>query len=200
MSYLAGTAFDFYFDCFTMDNGPRDEAKDYVKVKGVMLQKFSIQKTESEIMKEAISLEYDSSDIQTSLTRAANLHSQAKFNEQAKFGLLRDSRKSDQMLLQFVRFRGAKSYNEINQTCVEYSDKLKMMDGPVTKNGNKGVRFTVQIESKDSRIEDLCKQAENLHLMATKQPRPARQSESQRYNCSKKGDYASQCCSRQDPR
>ena len=56
VAYLAGTAFDFYFDRFTMDNGWTDEAKDYGKVKGVMLENFSVRKTEYEIMKEAISL------------------------------------------------------------------------------------------------------------------------------------------------
>ena len=158
--YLAGTAFDFYLDRFTMDNGPTDEAKDYGKVKGVMLEKFSVRKTESEIMKEAISLEYDG-DIQTFVIRADKLYSQAKFNGQAKFGLLRDSLKSDQMLLQFLLFRGAKSYNEIKQACTEYSDNRKMMDGPGKSNEIKGVRFTVQNEPEDSRIENLYKQVEN---------------------------------------
>ena len=63
-----------------MDSGLTDEAKDYVKVKWVMLEKFSVRKTESEIMKEAISLEYDGGDIQTFLTRADKLYSQPKFN------------------------------------------------------------------------------------------------------------------------
>ena len=34
VAYLAGTAFGFYFDRFTMDNVPTDEAKDYKKLKG----------------------------------------------------------------------------------------------------------------------------------------------------------------------
>ena len=70
VAYLAVTAFDFYFDRFTMDNGPKDKAKDYCKVKGVMLENFSVRKTESELMKEAIALEYDKGDVQTFLTRA----------------------------------------------------------------------------------------------------------------------------------
>ena len=199
VAYLAGRAFDFYFDRFTMDNGPTDEAKDCGKVKRVMLEKYSVRKTESEIMKGAKSLEYDGGDIQTSLTRADKLYSQAKFNDQAKFGLLRDSLKSDQMLLQFVLFRGAKNYDEIKQACVEYSDNRKMMDGPITNNERKGVRFTVQSEPKDSRIDDLRKKVENLHLMVTKQHRSARQSEPVCYNCNKKGQYASQCHSLQEP-
>ena len=51
VSYVARSAFDFDFDHFMMDNGPTDEAKDCSKVKGVMLEKFSVRKTESEIVK-----------------------------------------------------------------------------------------------------------------------------------------------------
>ena len=39
-AYLSDAAFDFYFDCFTLDNAPNEEAKDYVLVKKVMLEKF----------------------------------------------------------------------------------------------------------------------------------------------------------------
>ena len=108
VAYQAGTAFDFYFHRFTMYVGPTDEAKDYSKVKGVMLEKFSVRKTESEIMKEAISLEYGGGDIQNFLTRADNSCLQAKLNEQVKSRLLRDSLKSDQMLQQFVLFGSEK--------------------------------------------------------------------------------------------
>ena len=72
------------------------------------------------------------------------------------------------MLLQFVLFSGAKIYNEIKQACIEYSNSRRMMDGPVTTNERKGVRFTVHSGLKDSRIEALCKQVENLHLMGTR--------------------------------
>ena len=56
VAYLTGAAFNFYFDRFTLDNGPIDEAKDYAVGKKVMLEKLSIQKAESEIMRDALSL------------------------------------------------------------------------------------------------------------------------------------------------
>ena len=56
VAYLTGAAGNFCFDRFTLDNGPIDEAKDYEVVKKVMLEKFSIQKAESEIMRNALSL------------------------------------------------------------------------------------------------------------------------------------------------
>ena len=140
MAHLPGTAFDFYFDRFTVDSDPTNKVKDYVEAKSVMLESFSVRKIESQIMKEAISLEYDDGDIQAFLTRAHKLYSQAKFKKQSKFGLLRDFPKSDRMSLQFMLVRGAKSYNEIKKACIEYSDNRKIVAGPVTNNG----RFTVQ--------------------------------------------------------
>ena len=85
---MAGTALDFYFYRSKTDNGPTNEAKAYVKVKGVMLEKFSVGKTESEIIEEALFLGVERSYIQTSLTTADKSYSQAKFSEQAKFGIL----------------------------------------------------------------------------------------------------------------
>ena len=56
VAYLAGTAFYFDFDRFTMDKSPTYEAKDYGRVKGVMLEKPSVRNTQSKIIKEATSL------------------------------------------------------------------------------------------------------------------------------------------------
>ena len=173
-------------------------SKTMVKLNGVMLEKSSAWKTESEIMKEAIFLEYDGGGIQTFLTRADKSYSQEKFSEQAKFGLLRDSLESDRTLLQFVLFRGEKSKNQIKQACVEYADNRKMMEGAVKNKERKGIRFRVQSNPKDYRIHDLCKQVENFHLMVIKKPRSARESEPVCYKCINKGHYAWQCRSRQE--
>ena len=102
------------------------------------------------------------------------------------------------MLLQFVLVRRAKSYNEIELSSVEYSDNCRMMDGPVANSGRKGVRFIVQNEPKDSGIEGLCLQVESFHLMVTKQPPSARQSEPECCKSNKRGHYASTCGSRQE--
>ncbi len=70
VAYLSDAAFEFYFDRFTLDNAPIQEAKDYGLVKEVMLEKFSAQETESEIMRDALNLRYDGGDIPTFLSRA----------------------------------------------------------------------------------------------------------------------------------
>ncbi len=47
-------------------------------------------------------------------------------------------------------------------------------------------------DPKEDKIDELCEQVENLHLMIMKQPRKAqKQAETVCYKCSKKGHYAS---------
>ncbi len=70
VAYLSDSAFDFYFDCFTLDKSPTEESNDYGLVKTVMLVKLSAQKTESEVMREAFTFRYEGEDLPTSLSRA----------------------------------------------------------------------------------------------------------------------------------
>ncbi len=101
---------DFYFDRFTLDNALTEEAKDCDAVKKMMLEKFSTQKTDSEVMREALNLRYDGEDIPTFSSRTDKVYSQAKFGENVKFEPLTDAVKSYQMFSQFVLFRGSKNY------------------------------------------------------------------------------------------
>ncbi len=71
IAYLSETAFDSY-------NAPTEEVKDYGLVMKVMLEKFSTQKTESKIMREALTLRYDGGDIPSFLSRADKVCNQAK--------------------------------------------------------------------------------------------------------------------------
>ncbi len=70
VAYLSDSAFEFYFDRFSLANAPTEEAKDYGLAKKVMLEKFSTQNTESEIMREALTFRYGRRDIPTFLSRA----------------------------------------------------------------------------------------------------------------------------------
>ena len=185
--FLSGQAFYFDFDRFTMDNSPNSGAKDYATVKKIMLEKFSTQKTEAEIMKDAVTLSYDGGDIKAFITKAEKAYNQAKFNDSAKFGLLREALNGDHMLLQFVLFRGAKDYISVKKACLEFAENKKMLDSPSS------VPTATNTDRKDERIDELCKQIENLHLLMSKQNRPPRVSEPKCHRCKKTGHYASQC-------
>ena len=53
-----------------MDNGPTTEAKNYQVIKDVMLKKFSAEKSEAEIIKDAMSLSYGGVCVQEFFTSA----------------------------------------------------------------------------------------------------------------------------------
>ncbi len=116
VAYLNGSAFDFYFDRFTLDNANTEEAKENGLVKKVMLEKFSTQKTESEIMREALTLRYDGGDIPNFLSRADKVYNRSRVGENVKFELLRDALKSDQMFFQFLLFRGSNNYEGMKKS------------------------------------------------------------------------------------
>ncbi len=193
VAYLGGEVFDFYFERFTIENGPILEAKNYQLVKKEMLKKFSTQKSEAEVMLDTISLTYDGGDIPTFLVKAEKAYNRAKFNEQAKYGLLIEALKSDQLLLQFVLLRGAKSYDEVKKYCTDYAENQKMMKNPAGKQMNQvptrknNARF-----SNDTHIDELCREVEKLHLFMSRVPRNQRQQKPLCHEWIKKGHYASQ--------
>ncbi len=73
-------------------------------VKKLMPEKFFIQKTDSEILRDALSLQCDGGDIPTFLSRADKVYNQAKVEDNMKFELLRDSLKPGLMLFQLLLF------------------------------------------------------------------------------------------------
>ncbi len=81
VAYLSDATFDFYFDRFTLGKDPTKEAKDYGLLRKVILENVSIGKTEYEIMREALTLQYDGADIPNFLSRTNKVYNQAKVGE-----------------------------------------------------------------------------------------------------------------------
>ena len=88
-------AFECYFDNFTKDNVPNEEARSFKKVKAALLDKFSTKKTDAEVMKETVNIVYKRTNVQEFVVEASTLYKKAKFIDQAKLGLIRDAIKSD---------------------------------------------------------------------------------------------------------
>ncbi len=100
--------------------------------------------------------------------------------------------KPDQMVFQFVLFRRSKTYEGIKKACLEYVENIKMMESsaiPIFQKVKK-----IEKDSKDNKIDELCKQIQNLNLMIMQQPRRAlKQREAVCCKYGKKDHYASQC-------
>ena len=58
--------------------------------------------------------------------KPSKIYKEAKFNDRAKFGLIREIFKSDQGMLQFVSLKEADMYEEVKETCLEYADNQKV--------------------------------------------------------------------------
>ena len=126
--YLAGKAFDYYFENFTSENQPTELARNYPEVKRLMLEKFAPKKASAVLMKEAVNLKYTTGDIKSFVEDADRLYKEAKFNEEAKLGLFRDAIKGNPVLLQFAMLRGATSYEEVKQACLEFAENQKILE------------------------------------------------------------------------
>ena len=112
--------------------------------------------------------------------------------ENVEFDLLRHAVKLDQKFFHFVLFRGAKDYETIKKSCFEYAEKIKMMDGSAVPLFQQTKKFDE--DPKENEIDELCKKAENLHLIIMKQPRQApKHVELVCYRCGQKGHYVLQC-------
>ncbi len=64
-----------------VDNGLTPEAQNYQVIKIYLLKKFAAHNLEAEVMRDAICLKCDGSDIQTFLVKAERAHNQSKHNE-----------------------------------------------------------------------------------------------------------------------
>ena len=174
MAYLDGDVFQYYFDNFTEDNSPNDQARSFQKVKTALLEKFSTKKTEAEVMKEAVNLVHRGDNVKKFSVKASELYKEADFNDLANFGLIREAIKSDQGMIHFVFLRNADMYEKVRETCLEYADKQKGFS-------SQGKQVTDQMRSahqeneeekfqKDNseKVDILCKKSEQLELLISK--------------------------------
>ncbi len=133
------------------------------------MEKFSIQKTDSEIMRDALSLLLDEGDTLNFLSRADEVYSQTKVGNNIKFELLRNSLKSDPMFFQFVLFRGSKTHKDVGKMFLEYAENIKMMEGKTMSIFQR--EEWMDKKEREDKIDELCKQDENHNSMMMKQPR-----------------------------
>ena len=73
-------------------------------------------------MTEAVNLCQNGGNVKELLVKASKLYKEAKFKDQAKFGLIREAIKSDQGMFHFVLLRKADTYEKVRRNCLEYSD------------------------------------------------------------------------------
>ncbi len=166
---MAKVEFDFSFGGFTLKNAPNEEAKHYKVLKVVMLEKFLAKKNESEIKREVISNQYYGKEILTFLSGADKIYNMVKIGDKVKFELLQHTGKPNQMFFRFEFFRKSETNDGIKIACLEYTGNSEMIEGSETSTFQKKNKFDK--DPKDNRMDDLCKQEENLRLIRMEQSR-----------------------------
>ncbi len=70
------------------------------------------------------------------------------------------------MFFRFLLFRGSKNYEGIKKAFLEYAANIKMVDGTAVPIFQQTKKFDK--DPKEIKIDELCKQVENLSLMTMK--------------------------------
>ena len=78
--------------------------------------------------------------------KASKLYKEAKFNEQANFGLLSEDIKSDKGMSQFIFLRKADAFEKVRETWLKYPDNQKLFV-------SKGEQITDQTRSGHQEVE-----------------------------------------------
>ena len=78
--------------------------------------------------------------------KASKLYKEAKFNDQAKFGLLREAILSDKGMLQFIFLRKADAFEKVTETWLKYPDNQKLF-------ASQGEQITDQTRSGHQEVE-----------------------------------------------
>ena len=73
VGHLSDKAFGIFYEYFTRDGQPIEDAKGYSKVKAKLLETFAPRKTTDHIITEAVQLNYDGSDITAFVQRLRSL-------------------------------------------------------------------------------------------------------------------------------
>ena len=91
------------------------------------------------------------------------MYKEAKFNDQAKFGLVREAIKSDEGMLQFVFWRKTDMYEKVREICLEYADNHKVFASQVekttdqTRSGHQEVEKEKLHKETTDKVDILCK-------------------------------------------
>ncbi len=95
-----------------------EEVMSFLKVETALLENLS-KKTESETIREAVNVSHRGGDVKEFFDKASKLYKVARFNKCTKQGMKIEAIQSDLGLLHFVLLRKAKTFDEVEEACLE---------------------------------------------------------------------------------
>ena len=120
LRYLEGDAFDFFYQAFVKNRDISADALEYQKVKKALVERFGPVGSPEDVIRYAMAARLSFGDLSGSLRNSERLYEKAGFNDEAKFGLLRNVVMEHLELAQFVIYRGAKTYNDLFDAIMDF--------------------------------------------------------------------------------
>ena len=105
LRYLEGDAFEFFYQAFVKNGYISAGGSDYQKVKKALMERFAPIESPEDVIRDAMAARLSFGDLSGSLGHAASLYEKAEFNDEVKFGLLRNAVMEHLDLSQFSIYR-----------------------------------------------------------------------------------------------
>lgn len=122
---MDGKAFEFVYSHFTKDGDLASEGYDFKMVKEAIIEMFEVQEEPEELIRKAMVFTFDPENLTSSIQAMQSLFSKTKFNERAKFGLLRNSAMKVKELSVFTIYRSPKTYGDRKTVIRDYKSCTK---------------------------------------------------------------------------
>ena len=181
--FLAKDAFDLYYERFTTNDVLKDEAHDYEVVKAWLLDEYQKKIALEECIQNAVNARLDGENLTESLNYLDRCYQQAGFNEEAKFGLLRQSVKEHVQLADFTLYKGPETYEALKKVIRDYvrgtetycstAETTPSTLSQGKKNNQRTISFSNAKPSEDAymnaKIDSLTSQVAELALVVKKQ-------------------------------
>ena len=120
--YLSGEAFKFFRENFTGSFGPSEFGKSFKWIKKKMHEEYAPKMTAAEAAVQAVSLKYGGGDLKEFVYSSEKLFDHASLSSEIRYGLIMEAIKSVQDLLEFLWYRGPKTYEELKESCYLYEE------------------------------------------------------------------------------
>lgn len=204
LCHLEGAAFDFYYETYSRDGGLSEAAGDWKEVKKALADRFVVTARPEEEIQKAIACRLEVDALLPSLEQMEKLYEKAGFNEEAKYGLLRNAVMGHLEVAQFAILRSPTTYDELKKTVKDFAvgrDAFRAARASSSVNDQTPKKVLQRPdagpkqEKLESKVDELATQLAELSLMMKKkQQTPAESGPTWTCSfCKEPGHSASRC-------
>ena len=121
LCHLDGAAHDYYYDTYSHNGNLTEATSDWDSVKKALADRFLVTARPEENIQKAMSCRQNAGSLLTSMDGMDKLYSKAGFNDEAKYGLLRNAVMEHLDVAQFAIYRSRKTYEGLKITVKDFS-------------------------------------------------------------------------------